>query len=384
MSMHETNVSMGQTIDLVKNLVKGLEVSSNEIGKVAEIIKQVANQTTLIALNAAIEAARAGEAGRGFAVVADEVRKMADQSSQAATEISKIVSSIKQDSMKANHEVHHAEKESFMRNTAFMVAAEAIKYETRFMQLETSLYGVKHLIEGMRSARIRPKREVVNALLMANLQADTDVLAYTCCFEPNAFDGLDDQFRNTNGHDESGRFIPYWNRANGSVIQEHLVDYETPGANIWYDLPRRLLKDVMIEPYTYRLSNGKVIQMSTLMVVVKHNQKFIGVTGIDFALDGFQRELRGLRPYGNGSFVLISNEGTYVAHPDDEWVGQPANNLSNEIKSYIKEGKAFHHVDANNDMMFFHPIQTGHTQAPWSLMLIVNFEQILRNGLSQN
>ena len=378
MSMQETDTGMGQTIDLVKNLVKGLELSSNEIGKVADIIKQVAKQTTLIALNAAIEAARAGEAGRGFAMVANEVRKMADQSSQAATEISRIVSSIQNDSVKASHEVQHAEKESFIKNAAFMVAAEAMRFETRFMQLETSLYGIKHLIEGLRSSRIRPQRDVVNALLMANLKADTDVLAYTCCFEPNAFDGFDDRYRNTEGHDETGRFIPYWNRSNGNVVQEQLVDYETPGVNVWYDLPRRYMKDVMIEPYDYHLSNGKVIQMSTLMVAIKSDAKFIGVTGIDFALDKFQQDLSQLNPYGIGTYALISNEATYVAHPDVDKVGQPANDLSSQAKRAIKEGTPYIEGDVTNDTLFFHPIKTGSTQSPWSLMLMLNFETLLR------
>lgn len=375
--MQGADASAGQTIDLVKNLVQGLELSSNEIGTVADIIKQVAKQTTLIALNAAIEAARAGEAGRGFAVVADEVRKMADRSSQAATEISRIVLSIQNDSIKASHEVQHAEKESLMKNAAYMVAAEAMRFETRFTQLESSLYGIKHLVEGLRISRIRPQRHVVNALLMANLKADTDVLAYTCCFEPNAFDGLDDQHRNMEGHDATGRFIPYWNRSNGNIVQEQLVDYETPGVNVWYDLPRRYLKDVMIEPYDYNLSNGKVIQMSTLMVAIKHGARFIGVTGIDFALDKFQEDLSQLKPYGIGTYALISNAATYIAHPDASNVGQPANDLSNEAKRAIKEGKPYVEEDVASDTLFFHPIKTGSTQSPWSLMLRLNFERLL-------
>ena len=377
MSKQEAASGMVQTIDLVKDLVKGLEKSSSEIGKVADTIKQVAKQTTLIALNASIEAARAGEAGRGFAVVADEVRRMADQSSQAATEISHIVVSIQNDSVKASHEVQHAEKESLLKNAAFMAAAEAMRFETRFMQLETSLYGVKHLIEGLRASRIRPQRDVANALLMANLKADTDVLAYWCCFEPNTFDGLDNAFRHSEGHDETGRFIPYWNRANGAVVMEPLGDYETSGVNVFYDLPRRSNKDVMVEPYNYRLSNGKTIQMSTLVVVVKHGPKFIGVTGIDFALDKFQEDLSKIKPYGIGRYALISNDAIYVAHPDTEKVGKPANDLSTQAKKAVKEGNPLIEVGMTNDTLIFHPIKTGRTQSPWSLMLRLNMGDLL-------
>ena len=377
LSIQANDTSTGQTIELVKNLVKGLEASSNEIGKVADIIKQVAKQTTLIAMNAAIESARAGEAGRGFAVVADEVRVMADQSSKAATEISRIVSSIQNDSVKASLEVLRAEKDSLLKSASFIVAAQAMQIEMRFMRLESSLYGIKNLIEGMRAARIRPKRDVVNALLMTNLKADADVLGYACCFEPNAFDGLDSEYTNKEGHDETGRFIPYWNRASGKIVCDKLEAYETPGMNIWYDQPRRLGKNLMIEPFEYILSSGIAVQLATMVVVITAGGKFIGVSAIDFALDKFQEDLSKLKPYGIGSYALISNAGSYIAHPDIENVGKPAKDITHEAKQAISEGKPFVEADNKSDILFFHPIKTGGTTLPWSLMLRLNFEAIL-------
>ena len=112
--VEETIHGMNRIAEVVRksaDTVQALGKSSDQIGEIVQVIDDIADQTNLLALNAAIEAARAGEQGRGFAVVADEVRKLAERTTKATKEIATMIKQIQKDTSGAVESMEQGTKE---------------------------------------------------------------------------------------------------------------------------------------------------------------------------------------------------------------------------------------------------------------------------------
>jgi methyl-accepting chemotaxis protein/NAD-dependent dihydropyrimidine dehydrogenase PreA subunit len=128
-AVHKSLVKMNKIVEVVNNsadTVFSLGQNSDRIGEIVQVIDDIADQTNLLALNAAIEAARAGEQGRGFAVVADEVRKLAERTSKATKEISSMIGDIQKNTGKAVESMKEGTKEVETGKTLFSEAGSIL------------------------------------------------------------------------------------------------------------------------------------------------------------------------------------------------------------------------------------------------------------------
>ena len=240
----------------------------------------------------------------------------------------------------------------------------------------------------VKTERVNLSRAQVNAMLRQVLKDNPQFVGVDVLWEPNAFDGMDAEYANTEGSDANGRFLPYWTRGSGEKIQvELLQDYDISD---WYQCPKTTKIPCLIDPYIYPVQ-GEDVWMTSLVIPFVVNDTFYGITGVDTPVTFLQELADKVNIFGGtGRVAILSNNGVLLGVTGQpELIGQPVTalheNFSTEDYQMIKNGeeKLRYGSGKTDDLEVYAPIHVGNTTTPWSVNVIVPRDAILVDATKQ-
>lgn len=226
-------------------------------------------------------------------------------------------------------------------------------------------------------------RALTDAMFQRILKNNEQFMGVWSVWEPNAFDGQDEKYINTERHDASGRYVPFWTRDGDSIVPSPIVDYDTSD---FYLLPKQKGQEMILEPFVYPIA-GKDVLLTSIIVPVTIDNEFKGIVAVDMSLETFAQLSQQVKLFESGFGSIISNNGMFVTHPNNDYVTKPfaeqeQYTYRNEIQTAIQQGKAsviqdFSSYLQEDSYIVTAPIHIGKTETPWSLLVTVPTKEVL-------
>lgn len=250
-------------------------------------------------------------------------------------------------------------------------------------QLEVALKAARNLASVFSAIKdpdvaISLSRDQANGMLRKIHESNPQFLGTYTLWEPNEFDGRDSEFVNTEAHDETGRFIPYWIRGSEGLKAEALVDYEVPGDGDWYLLPKNTHQETVF-PVVYPVEGVDTFMTASTVPIIVEGQ-FYGIAGVDLKSDFLQRLTDEIQLYdGAAKMVLISNYGKFTGVTGQaDMLDKSAQTLFPEFdnfKQFVQEGETITQVKEDT-LQVFTPMYLGASKIPWTLGITVPLDKI--------
>ena len=276
----------------------------------------------------------------------------------------------------------HAEEEALdkARESAYRYANKVQAELGRYMDVART---VAFSFEGMKQQGV-PPRDMMDGILKQVLEDNPGFLAVWTCWEPNALDGKDSDFADAFGHDETGRYLPYWNRLTGDVDVQPLVDYTDPEKGAYYFQALKTGQEVISDPVPYTVGD-KTSLKTVLSVPVNFGGKPVAVVGIDIPVSTFTPIVKQIKLFDVGYGFLIANNGIFVAHPTKQSnVGKHMDFFAfdNRVINDVKAGRetSQYKVSKTTGKKTYYilaPIPIGSAKKKWSLAMNIPIDKVM-------
>jgi PAS domain S-box-containing protein len=236
--------------------------------------------------------------------------------------------------------------------------------------------GLRSIVMELRATNSQ-SRSLVNKMLKSNTLNNSHLLGFWMVWEPDAFDGQDENSINTEGSNEYGRFVPYWHWNGDSIVLENCILYDESD---YYQLPKKHHKEYLLEPYLYPVGGTDSLLISIVLPILEDG-KFLGVVGADVSLKSLKNLVNKVADIEGGSGYFLSGSGKYVVNPNEKKIG-----LLSPFSQNISWG-ATDTIISNDHVLtdtirFLSTINFDYSDKPWRLILDVPEGTINDNFLS--
>jgi methyl-accepting chemotaxis protein len=227
-------------------------------------------------------------------------------------------------------------------------------------------------------------RATADTIIKRTLEKNPAILGVWSNWEPDAFDGRDAEYKGREGEEPAGRAYFDWHRDGAAFTRVLAFDYEVPGEGDYYLIPRQRQAETVLEPYFDEVG-GKQVLMTSLVVPVMHEGRFLGAVGVDIALNQLSDLIIDLQGDLPGYIAIVSNSANYVVHPKAERLGQPlvkSDPWAEPLLGKLAEGSEFlvesySKTLGTNTYRVAAPIDLGRSDTPWSAVLTLREDAML-------
>ena len=239
----------------------------------------------------------------------------------------------------------------------------------------------------------QPDRQEAITMLTSILKENPWIVGIWTAWQPEAFDGRDSEFVGRPGHDATGRMVPFIFTNGSGTTLEPLVDYDKAGVGDFYQVPLKSGLPAVLEPYTYELSTGKSLIITSMAVPIKKGANTVAAVGVDVSMEYITTTMATVKPLGLGQVILVSPGDFITGHSQANLVGQTFSEtprgrlLAEEMKEARKTGSPIIKVvpggwaDGREDAaVALSPFVPEGASSPWVFISLVPMSKILEKS----